>query len=236
MQTKYGLGLPLHNRPLADKTLFTRWNYATRPFYSLAGGAFKLALCLSFIDLAQRTTKKGYKKLVATVAVLSTLAALTLLLMNAINCIPVKKIFHPEIPGRCLPYAPYNYAAATIIIFIDVVLFLLPIPLIIIVSCAPHLRPLFIRGARSMRSRSNNALGSKASAYGNQSMNNAKSSRIGKLSRQDSEELILEPMTPYGGDWKRSGSQEKRQITKTTHFEVQTELSSSRTDRKDRLV
>ncbi|KAF2234882.1 hypothetical protein EV356DRAFT_544813 [Viridothelium virens] len=294
MQTKYGLGLPLHNRPLADKTLFLRWNYASRPFYSLAGGAFKLALCLSFIDLAQRTTKKGYKKLVATVAVFSTLAALTLLLMNAINCIPVKKIFHPEIPGHCLPYAAYNYAAASIIIFIDVILFLLPIPLImglsidnrlkwqlcvvfslgllttvcsivrttyisevafgdgdstmfnlmsaleinvgIIVSCAPHLRPLFIRGARTMRSRSNNALGSKASAYGNQSLNNAKSSRIGKFSRRDSEELILEPMAPYSGNWKRLESPEKRQITKTTQLEVQSELSDLRSDRKSWAV
>lgn len=131
MQTRFGLGLKLADRPHADMAHYTAWNYASRPFYCLAGGFFKLALCFTYYRLAHRTTKKLYPWIVKIVGLLMAVCTALLLFFNLFYCSPPAKIFNQALPGTCLPYAAYNYALAGIIIVLDVILFCLPVPLIL---------------------------------------------------------------------------------------------------------
>ncbi len=91
---------------------------------------------------------RAYRRFIVTVAVLSTLAQTTFVLLNLFSCRPVSlpasslatpltdveqlaKIFNNKMEGTCLPYGPLNYIISAVTIFSDVIIFLLPIPLII---------------------------------------------------------------------------------------------------------
>lgn len=52
------------------------------------------------------------------------------LCLNLFGCRPLSKMFHHDIPGTCIPFAPVNYFISADIIFSDIITFTLPIRII----------------------------------------------------------------------------------------------------------
>ena len=64
LETKFGLGLPLAERPKANLIPYTRVNYAGRPIYQLGISFFKVALLISYLRLFKGTSHVIYRRVV----------------------------------------------------------------------------------------------------------------------------------------------------------------------------
>lgn len=64
-------------------------NFAGRPFYQLGVGLFKLALCVSYLRLLDKTTKRPYRFVVYFMAAFSTSGHVACTLVLIFNCRPV---------------------------------------------------------------------------------------------------------------------------------------------------
>lgn len=131
VQTKYGLGLPLKLRPKENLIPYTRSNYAGRPIYQIGISFFKVALLISYLRLFKGTNHINYRRVV-WVAIVAVVAghlgcALTLILA----CSPVHKSWEPSTPGTCLAPGPSFTAYAIVTIVSDVVVAVIPIPVLL---------------------------------------------------------------------------------------------------------
>ncbi|KAI4594722.1 hypothetical protein KJ359_007525 [Pestalotiopsis sp. 9143b] len=140
VQTKYGLGLPLPDRPLAGKETYTFYNYAGRPFLMFGLTCFKVALCITYLRMIDRTTYRAYRIVVFVFIGLLIAIGVFGIGFNVFNCTPMEKNIHPSVPGTCLSYAPWNLASWSINAILDVAVFLLPIPLFMKMSIDFRLR------------------------------------------------------------------------------------------------
>ncbi|XWW94465.1 hypothetical protein V2A60_008764 [Cordyceps javanica] len=133
----YGLGLPLSLRPPQNLLMYTRVNFAGRPIYQVGISFFKIALLISYLRLLRGTDRWLYRLVVwATMAfVLCSHVGSALLLLLA--CRPIDKSWDPRIPGSCLPVGASFTAYAVLTIVSDIVVTLLPVP----VLCTLNLRP-----------------------------------------------------------------------------------------------
>ena len=88
-ETRWGLGLPLADRPRADASEYGRVNFAGRPFYMLGILGFKVSLCLAYLRLlsAQRT----YRRITWAVLITCALTHLGGILVLMFQCKPVSK-------------------------------------------------------------------------------------------------------------------------------------------------
>ncbi|KAJ5909206.1 hypothetical protein N7495_001888 [Penicillium taxi] len=136
-QSRYGLGLPLKMRPKANLETYTKLNYAGRPFYQLGIAGFKASLCLSYLRLLSGTSKSFYRIITWAVIVFSTLGHTMGALVLILDCQPVEKAWNTLIPGRCLPVAASFYGLAIFTIVFDVIIILLPIPLLLQLNIKP---------------------------------------------------------------------------------------------------
>lgn len=90
IETKYGLGLPLKQRPEENIIQFTRINYAGRPIYQIGISFFKIALLISYLRLFDRTNVQHiYRRVVVAVIVLVFLSHLGCALALIFACTPV---------------------------------------------------------------------------------------------------------------------------------------------------
>ncbi|KAJ5489541.1 hypothetical protein N7539_004431, partial [Penicillium diatomitis] len=137
VKSRYGLGLPLKLRPALDKAVYTKINYAGRPFYQLGIAGFKASLCLSYLRLISGTSMKLYRILIWTVITLSTLGHLAGALVLILNCTPVRSAWDITVHGHCLPVGPTFYGLAIFTIVCDVVMVFLPIPLLLRLKIKP---------------------------------------------------------------------------------------------------
>ncbi|KAI9788511.1 MAG: hypothetical protein M1816_006851 [Peltula sp. TS41687] len=129
-QSRWGLGLPIAQRPAANTLDYKALNYAGRPFYMAGITGFKVALCLAYLRIVPPRNKRIFKPLIWFVLISCVLAHLAGTLVLILQCNPVRKSFYPTTPGHCLPDPQTFYALAVITIFFDCVIFLLPIPLL----------------------------------------------------------------------------------------------------------
>ncbi|KAF7713421.1 Uncharacterized protein PECH_001570 [Penicillium ucsense] len=136
-QSRYGLGLPLKLRPALDKAVYTKINYAGRPFYQLGIAGFKASLCLSYLRLISGTSMKLYRILIWTVIALSTLGHMAGALVLILNCTPVRSAWDITVHGHCLPVGPTFYGLAIFTIVCDVVMVFLPVPLLLRLKIKP---------------------------------------------------------------------------------------------------
>ncbi|EAW08964.1 uncharacterized protein ACLA_099080 [Aspergillus clavatus NRRL 1] len=153
-QSRYGLGLPLATRPKENLPIYTKvyhsivvalltafdldqLNYAGRPIYQLGIAGFKAALCISYLHLLSKTSKRFYRKLIWVVIVVSTLGHIAGALVLILNCQPVRRSWDPTTPGTCLPVGPTFYGLAIFTIVCDVVIIFLPIPLLLQLNIKP---------------------------------------------------------------------------------------------------
>ncbi|TDZ32434.1 Satratoxin biosynthesis SC1 cluster protein 4 [Colletotrichum spinosum] len=130
-QTRYGLGLPVALRPKPNLIKYTRINYAGRPFYQIGISFFKIALLVSYLRLLKGTDQKTYRRVVWLTIVLVFLAHLGCTFSLVFACTPVDKSWNPLKSGTCLPPGPSFTAYAVVTIVSDVVVALLPIPVLL---------------------------------------------------------------------------------------------------------
>ena len=100
-ETRWGLGLPLKDRPRTSADEYGRVNFAGRPFYMLGILGFKVSLCLAYLRLlsAQRT----YRRITWTVLVTCALTHLGGILVLMFQCKPVSKNT-PPFDYCCYPW------------------------------------------------------------------------------------------------------------------------------------
>ncbi|KAI5361685.1 hypothetical protein Slin14017_G084180 [Septoria linicola] len=130
VQTKYGLGLPVQLQPIENWRNYVLCNYAARPFYLFGLAGFKLALCISYLRMTKGSTDYNYRRFIIAVAIFSTASHMIFVVLYFCQCIPLSKMFDRTVIGECLPFAPVNYAISVVVILCDIIIFLLPMPLI----------------------------------------------------------------------------------------------------------
>ncbi|GFF24777.1 LOW QUALITY PROTEIN: hypothetical protein IFM46972_01175 [Aspergillus udagawae] len=134
--TQRYLTRPLHaGFDLSDQAM--QLNYAGRPFYQLGIAGFKAALCINYLHLLAKTSKRFYRMLIWVVIILSTLGHVAGTLVLLVNCKPVERSWNPTISGKCLPVGPTFYGLAAFTIVCDVVVIFLPIPLLLQLNVKP---------------------------------------------------------------------------------------------------
>lgn len=89
VQTRFGLGLPIKDRPRANLIPYTRVNFAGRPIYQMGISFFKIALCISYLRLLKRTDQRVYRMIVWTVITFIFLAHLGCTFSLMFACHPV---------------------------------------------------------------------------------------------------------------------------------------------------
>ncbi|KAM0355103.1 hypothetical protein ACHAPU_000962 [Fusarium lateritium] len=91
-ETRYGLGLPIPDRPEENLVPYTRINYAGRPFYQLGISFFKIALLISYLRLLRGTDHKTYRTAIWVTIALVFASHLGCALALVFACKPVSKL------------------------------------------------------------------------------------------------------------------------------------------------
>lgn len=130
-ETKYGLGLALKKRPTANLIPYTRSNYAGRPIYQLGISFFKVALLISYLRLFKGTNHTIYRRVVWATILFVVAGHLGCALTLILACQPVHKSWDPLTPGTCLPSGPSFTAYAIVTIISDVLVAVIPIPVLL---------------------------------------------------------------------------------------------------------
>ncbi|KAK1765295.1 integral membrane protein [Phialemonium atrogriseum] len=131
VQTRLGLGLPIALRPEANLVLFTRVNFAGRPIYQIGVSFFKIALLVSYLRLFKGTNQMTYRRLVWGCIVLVFAAHLACTFALVFACSPIDKSWNPLKEGSCLPSGPSFRAYAIVTILCDVIVAVLPVPVLL---------------------------------------------------------------------------------------------------------
>lgn len=131
LETKYGLGLSIAQRPKANLIPYTRSNYAGRPIYQLGISFFKIALLISYLRLFKGTNHTWYRRIVWITIFLVFAGHLGCSLTLIFACRPVHKSWNPLTPGKCLAPGPSFTAYAIVTIVSDVVVAIIPIPVLL---------------------------------------------------------------------------------------------------------
>lgn len=129
-QSRYGLGLPISVRPVANLYKYSEVNFAGRPFYMAGITGFKVALCFAYLRITLNT-KPVYRRIIWIIMVFTVLSHFGGTLVLFFQCTPMKLSWRPKsVPGSCLPNDITFYVLAAITIFCDCLIFALPIPLL----------------------------------------------------------------------------------------------------------
>lgn len=131
LETRYGLGLPLKLRPEANLITYTEVNYAGRPIYQLGISFFKIALLISYLRLLQGTSQRMYRIVVYVVIGIVFVSHLACAFSLIFACTPVERSWRPNVEGTCLPPGPSFTAYAVVTIVSDVVVAVLPVPMLV---------------------------------------------------------------------------------------------------------
>ncbi|KAJ4138451.1 hypothetical protein NW768_002285 [Fusarium equiseti] len=130
-QTRYGLGLPIPDRPKENLIPYTRINFAGRPFYQLGISFFKIALLISYLRLLRGTDNKMYRNVIWFTIALVFMSHLGCTLALVFACSPVDRSWNPLKEGKCLPPGPSFTGYAVVTIVADIVVAVLPIPVLV---------------------------------------------------------------------------------------------------------
>ncbi|OTA03472.1 PTH11-like G-protein-coupled receptor [Trichoderma parareesei] len=131
VQTRYGLGLPIKDRPAASLIPYTRVNFAGRPIYQLGISFFKIALLISYLRLLKGTDQNTYRKVVFATILVVFLGHLGCALSLIFACHPVDKSWNPLKAGTCLPAGPSFTAYAVVTIVSDIIVAIIPLPVLL---------------------------------------------------------------------------------------------------------
>lgn len=129
-ETRYGLGLPIADRPSASLDVYTKVNFAGRPIYQIGISFFKIALLISYLRLLKGTDQKTYRYVVFATIALVFLGHLGCALSLVFACNPVQRSWNPHVNGTCLAPGPSFTAYAVVTIVSDIVVAILPLPVL----------------------------------------------------------------------------------------------------------
>ncbi|EMC99066.1 hypothetical protein BAUCODRAFT_389608 [Baudoinia panamericana UAMH 10762] len=122
----YGFGKHLKNiKATYMDALF--YFYLYQIFYKLLGGFTKLTFCFLYLRIFNQ---KSFHWLVITVAAISGAGSIAFALGTVFQCTPVNRAWDRTIPGHCTSNTEFWYTHAAFNILFDIVIFILPIPLI----------------------------------------------------------------------------------------------------------
>ncbi|KAL8858715.1 MAG: hypothetical protein Q9178_004803 [Gyalolechia marmorata] len=130
-QSRWGLGLPLTLRPKPNIDQYSVINFAGRPFYMIGILGFKVALCWAYLRILEASPNPRYKILIYVAMVGAIIGHVVGTFILLFQCSPIQKSWRPLTPGHCLPNEATFYGLAAVTIVFDVVIFLLPIPLLV---------------------------------------------------------------------------------------------------------
>ncbi|EHK44092.1 uncharacterized protein TrAtP1_008569 [Trichoderma atroviride] len=130
VQTRYGLGLPIADRPPASLDAYTKVNFAGRPIYQIGISFFKIALLISYLRLLKGTDQRTYRYVVFATIALVFLGHLGCALSLVFACNPVQRSWNPHINGTCLAPGPSFTAYAVVTIVSDIIVAILPLPVL----------------------------------------------------------------------------------------------------------
>ncbi|KAI4160081.1 MAG: hypothetical protein LQ342_006032 [Letrouitia transgressa] len=133
-QSAWGLGLPIKLRPKPNLNQYSIINFAGRPFYMFGILGFKVALCFAYLRILKASPNPRYKALIFVVMVGAILGHVAGTFILFFQCSPVRKSWRPLTPGKCLPNDATFYGLAAVSILFDVIIFVLPIPLLLKLS------------------------------------------------------------------------------------------------------
>ena len=106
-------------------------NFAGRPFYMMGILGFKVALCFAYLRIMKTSTHSAYKAITWAVMIACIIGHIAGTLVLVFQCKPVRKSWRPRTPGSCLANDATFYGLAAVTILFDVIIFLLPIPLLL---------------------------------------------------------------------------------------------------------
>lgn len=92
---------------------------------------FKVALCWAYLRILKASPNPRYKVLILIVMAGAILGHLVGTFILIFQCSPVQKSWYPLTKGECLPNDATFYGLAAVTIVFDVIIFLLPIPLLL---------------------------------------------------------------------------------------------------------
>ncbi|KAK6374195.1 hypothetical protein LTR64_002302 [Lithohypha guttulata] len=92
---------------------------------------FKVALCFAYFRITNRNSRVAYKRVIWACMIFSILTHIGGILVLFFQCSPIRKSVRPRIAGKCLDNAITFYVLAAISIICDLIIFLLPIPLLL---------------------------------------------------------------------------------------------------------
>lgn len=105
-------------------------NYAGRPIYVFSTLCFKLAICISYLRLTRGSHKETARLAIWSGLVFTALYNVTYIFTLLFACSPVAASWDYSIDGKCLAMAPYYYTTGVLTMVNDLVLFILPVPLV----------------------------------------------------------------------------------------------------------
>lgn len=109
-------------------------NFAGRPFYMMGILGFKVALCWAYLRILKASPNPHYKTLILVVMAGAIIGHVTGTFILIFQCSPISKSLNKKSPGHCLPDDATFYGLAAVTIVFDVIIFLLPIPLLLKLS------------------------------------------------------------------------------------------------------
>ena len=102
--------------------------YATAGIFQMCNGFTKLSLLTFYLQLSPQ---RGWKIAIWTSIAIVGIASTVITLMTYFYCTPVYKAYMPQVDGDCLNPARLYMATASLNIVTDVMLFVLPIPMVL---------------------------------------------------------------------------------------------------------
>ncbi|KAG8628913.1 hypothetical protein KVT40_002778 [Elsinoe batatas] len=132
IQTRYGLGLPPTLYPPENIVNGLKLNYAFRFLYCIAVSFFKFALCFAYLRITTNgLAVRTYRRVIIATMAFTLTFMIYYCAVVIFACTPIQKFWNRPTPGKCLPVPMVYYSPAVITIIVDIVLFLLPIPLVL---------------------------------------------------------------------------------------------------------
>ncbi|KAL2008122.1 hypothetical protein VTN00DRAFT_8104 [Thermoascus crustaceus] len=128
-QTRWGQALDPAHFPPENTIPFSKIQYSGGPVYTLALLGFKLSLLTSYLRIGGFV--KSYAYAIYAVIVLVICNQIIFTFVICFGCNPVAKQWDPTIPGTCIDTIRSYYAIAGTSLGFDVIIILLPIPVLL---------------------------------------------------------------------------------------------------------
>jgi hypothetical protein len=122
------LGLHMWEVIMSEWTASRPVTYATAGIFQMCNGFTKISLLTFYLQLSPQ---RGWKIAIWTSIAIVAIASTVITFMTYIYCIPVRKAYMPQLDGECLNPARLYMATASLNIVTDVMLFVLPIPMVV---------------------------------------------------------------------------------------------------------